>query len=224
MNIAIRASIWVVAWLAIHGAAYSQISSNKTSITTVRTFRENSPVVQRIEQTLQEPLHKPGLKFVDHPLNDVVQALADEYQIPVLLDLTALDTIGIRSDEPVTIKLHGISFRSALRHMLRNLNLTYVIKDEVLLVTTPEEADQYSLLSIYDVRDVVDAEHGRSLEELVKVLSTVVGDGLSIHGLKPGTLIVAAPQPLHEEFRELLTAIRDANREPPTKSGRPDAR
>jgi hypothetical protein len=181
-------------------------------------MRESSPVVQRIQQTLQEPLHKPGWSFVDHPLNDVVQALADEYQIPILLDLPALDTAGIRSDEPVTIKLHGITLMSALRHMLRHFGLTYLIKDEVLLVTTPEEADHYELLNVYDVRDIVDAEHGRPLEELVKVLSAAVGDGLSVHGLKPGTLIVAAPQPRHEEFRVLLAAIRDANREPSVDS------
>jgi hypothetical protein len=198
--------------LAVHEAAYSQNSGNGQTTTAVRVLREGSPVVQRIKQTLEEPLHSSGLDFVEQPLHDVVHNLSQEYGIPILLDVPALDTNGLRSDEPVTIKLHGISLRSALRHMLRNLQLTSVIRDEVLLVTSQDEADAYTLLSVYDVRDLVDAEHGGSIENLAKVLSTAVGDRLSIQGLKPGTLIVAAPYSRHEEFRELLAAIRDASR------------
>ena len=49
--------------------------------------------------------------------------------------------MGIGTDTPVTKNLKGITLRSALRLMLRELSLTYIIKDEVLLITTPEEAE-----------------------------------------------------------------------------------
>ena len=37
--------------------------------------------------------------------------------------------------------MKGITLRSALRLMLHELSLTYIIQDEVLLITTPEEAE-----------------------------------------------------------------------------------
>ena len=54
----------------------------------------------------------------------------------------ALEEIGVGTDEPVTVNLHNISLRSALRLMLKNLQLTYIIQDEVLMITTPEEAEK----------------------------------------------------------------------------------
>ena len=56
----------------------------------------------------------------------------------------ALEEIGVGTDEPVTINLHNVSLRSALRLMLKKLQLTYIIQDEVLMITTPEEAEKQS--------------------------------------------------------------------------------
>ena len=67
----------------------------------------------------------------------------------------ALDEIGISVEEPVTFSISGISLRSALRLMLQPLQLTYLIQDEVLLITTPEAADQQLLICVYDVREIV---------------------------------------------------------------------
>ena len=41
------------------------------------------------------------------------------------------------------------------RLMLRELNLTYMIQDEVLLITTPEEADARLTTKVYPVADLV---------------------------------------------------------------------
>ena len=40
--------------------------------------------------------------------------------------------------------------------MLREMNLTYVIQDEVLLITTPEEADSRLVTKVYPVADLGD--------------------------------------------------------------------
>ena len=55
----------------------------------------------------------------------------------------------------MTVDLKGISLRSALRLMLKELSLTYLIKDEVLLITTPEEADNQLSTKVYPVADLV---------------------------------------------------------------------
>ena len=81
--------------------------------------------------------------------------LQDDYGIPIKLDTTALEEIGINTDEPVTVNLHNISLRSALRLMLKDLQLTYIIQDEVLMITTPEEAEANLVVKVYPVADLV---------------------------------------------------------------------
>ena len=60
-----------------------------------------------------------------------------------------LEELGINTDETVTVNLHNISLRSALRLMLKDLQLTYIIQDEVLMITTPEEAEANLVVKVY---------------------------------------------------------------------------
>ena len=62
---------------------------------------------------------------------------------------------GSTRDEPVTINLQNVTLRSALRLMLKRMQLTYIIKDEVLMITTPEEAESELIAKVYPVADLV---------------------------------------------------------------------
>lgn len=95
------------------------------------------------------------LEFIETPLADVVEFLKDAHNIPIEIDTKALDDVGLSTDVPVTRNLKGITLRSALRLMLRELDLTYMIRDEVLLITTPEEAETQLTTKVYPVADLV---------------------------------------------------------------------
>jgi hypothetical protein len=110
---------------------------------------------RRIESALRGPLRATGLDFVDTPLEEVVNLLQEDYDIPVQLDLPALEEAGLGADEPVTVNLHNVSLRSALRLMLKQHQLTYIIQDEVLMITTPEEAEAQLVVKVYPVADLV---------------------------------------------------------------------
>jgi hypothetical protein len=110
---------------------------------------------RRIDSALRAPLLPNGLDFVDVPLEEVVNTLQEDYGIPVQIDGPALEAIGLDSTEPITANLHNISLRSALRLMLKNLQLTYIIQDEVLMITTPEEAESQLIVKVYPVADLV---------------------------------------------------------------------
>jgi hypothetical protein len=66
--------------------------------------------------------------------------------------------LNITSDTPVTRNLKGISLRAALRLLLRPLQLTYVVDDEVLLITSHEGAGQRKSIRIYDVSDFAEQQ------------------------------------------------------------------
>jgi hypothetical protein len=110
---------------------------------------------QRIDAALRAPLRPNGIDVTDTPLEEVVTLLEEDYGIPVEIDVPALEAIGLDPSEPVTVNLHNISLRSALRLMLKQLQLTYIIQDEVLMITTPEEAESQLIVKVYPVADLV---------------------------------------------------------------------
>ena len=66
-----------------------------------------------------------------------------------------MEDAGAATDTAVTKNLKGITLRSALKLLLSTLDLTYIIKDEVLLITTPEKANAELLTRVYPVADLV---------------------------------------------------------------------
>ena len=73
-----------------------------------------------------------------------------------------MEEAGIGTDAPVNVNLHNISLRSALRLMLKNLQLTYIIQDEVLMITTQGRCREELVVKVYPVADLVlpiDATH-----------------------------------------------------------------
>jgi hypothetical protein len=188
----------------------------------------NSASVSKIEQALAGQLKTPGLDFADTPLEEVVALLQEEYGIPVQLDQPAMEEIGIDTQEPVTVNLHGISLRSALRLMLKRLQLTYIIQDEVLLITTPESAESELMVCVYDVRDLVDGPKDQAgidalVETIVECVRTETwsangGGEAEIRSVKQALLVISQTRAVHEEIRGLLETVRQVRKQSPASA------
>ena len=109
------------------------------------------------EKAIYDALDKPvnRWEFEESPLRDVETAIEDEFNIPVEIDNRALEELGLDPDLPVTQKASGSSLRAALRRMLDPLDLAYLVKDEVLLITTKEKAQEEMVVKVYPVADLV---------------------------------------------------------------------
>lgn len=190
----------------------------------------DSAAAERIAVALRSPLKSSGLNFDAAPLADIVEVLETDYSIPIELDLPAMEEIGIDAQEPATVSLHGISLRAALRLMLKPLQLTYVIRDEVLLITTPEEAEAELVTCVYDLRDLGNSTDGKSVDQLVDAIVSCVatetwaengGGNARVCSVDPGLLVIAQTQAVHEEISSLLSTIRAVRQRPaPTAAAR----
>ena len=177
----------------------------------------DSSMSKRIEKALAIPLHQTGLDYVDQPLEDVVAQLADEYGIPIHINTPALKKVGISSDTKINLSIHNVTLRSALRLMLRSHQLTYVIEDEVLVITTPEDAESDLKLCVYDVRRLV-GDNGdlAQLIDIIDIIRSCVladtwdkdGKGIAdIRPFRPGLLVITQTHSAHDEIRKLLTTL-----------------
>jgi hypothetical protein len=189
-----------------------------------RCVAGDAQAVAKIEKVLRGPLHSTGIEFTDTPLEEVANLLQEEYDIPVQLDKPALEEIGLGADEPITVKLQNISLLAALRLMLKTKQLTYIIQDEVLLITTPEEAEQDLVTCVYDVRGLISGTHGKAFDELIDTIVSCVatdtwaengGGEAEIRPLKTGLLVISQTRAVHDEIRGLVAAIRQVKQERP---------
>ncbi|MBX7166550.1 MAG: hypothetical protein K1X74_09415 [Pirellulales bacterium] len=108
------------------------------------------------EKKIQRELDSPTeLEFVDTPLTDVLNYLGDRHEIEIEINQRALDDAAIGSDTPINRSLQGVTLRNALKLILTDLELTYVIDNEVLLITSKEDAETRLVTKVYPVADLV---------------------------------------------------------------------
>ncbi len=101
---------------------------------------------------MNEPI---SLTFKDTPLKDVITDLQMMTGVNIIPDRAALQEANISLDMPLTLPVEKISLRSALRILLDQLKLTYVIKDQVLQITTKEKARGDTITKTYSIADLV---------------------------------------------------------------------
>lgn len=106
-----------------------------------------------IEQKLNTPV---SLKFHQRPLNEVINYLSKVTDINMHLDQQGLDSEGVTAERLVTIDLtKDITLKSALKLILPPLHLNYVIRDEVLKITSESMRDSNVYTVTYPVADLV---------------------------------------------------------------------
>lgn len=176
-----------------------------------------------IKKALAEPTR---INCRELPLDELIGRLRDMHKIEIQIDRKGLDEVAISADIPITKNLQGISLRSAIRLILHDLGLTYIIHEEVLLITTPENADARLLTEVYDVTDLVSVrdENGKFWHDHDSLIRTIIAtiqprywDSTgSINGITFGntaTLVVSHNEAAHDEIVALLARIRQVVKE-----------
>jgi hypothetical protein len=192
--------------------------------------RQATSAAAHIEAVLNEPLREP-LQLEGQPLNEVIEVLQEDYDIPIMFDIAALEEVAISPDTEISLNLRNITLRSALNLMLRQRGLeelTFVIDDEVLLITTKEKANEKLVVEVYRVDDLtrgiqqVFGNDKNPYSSLVEVVThCVASDTWMVNGsgegearlMQPGILVVSQTHRVHEQVQQLLVKLRTARAE-----------
>ena len=128
------------------------LRDKRQPLTALSSPVRKSSAEKEIEGRLNQSVN---LNFNNLPLKDVLEDIRAMYQINIVPDMAALEQEGISLERPVTLKLEQISLKSALNLMLRNVHLTWVVKDEVLQITTESQARGKMSTVTYQVTDLI---------------------------------------------------------------------
>jgi hypothetical protein len=205
----------------IDSAIAQALAVNQTVV--VAPAREPATAEARIRSALAQPTE---FEFPEMPLTEVAHYISDRHKIPLQFDTNALRDSGIDpATTPVTRNLKGLSLRSALNLVLDELNLTWLIRDEVLLITTKDAANEILETRVYDVSDFVVSpsqpkQHDVQMESLVKTIKDAIHPG-SVWSDQGGrgtinpfarentsALVVLQTFDAHEQIANLLAELR----------------
>lgn len=186
------------------------VATKPTQVAEKALTARPSEVTQRLRAALDE---ETSQSFVELPLRDAVRQLSETHDIPIVVNSRALEEIGLSAQEPVTLSLHGVSLRSFLRLLLRDLDLTYIIKDEVMQITTIEAAEGNLVVEMYRFAP----ELTEKADKIVKALTaSVVPDAWDVQGgpctVTPidNVLVISATETIHEQVIEFMQKLEKA--------------
>lgn len=174
-----------------------------------------------IRQQLKEPIQ---IKFKDRPLSEVVNDLSDLTGVNIHLDQRGLSQEGVTTDTPVTLELtNPVMLKSALNLILSELHLAYVVKDEVLQITSEQRRDGEVEVKTYYVADLVTPipnfvpNNNIGLQGLINDAHASLGYGAG--GAMPGAMSFVNHQPQYGPNGEPLSEEVLANRMAPASMG-----
>jgi len=125
---------------------------------------------EKIRKALDETL--PTLEITDQPLKLVIAQLKEQTRINFVPDYATIAQMGIDMEgTPVTVKLHNVKLRSALRTIFAQHNLGYAIIGDSVVVTTDEMA-MYRQLKQRVSLDLDRVQLGNALKQLARETAT----------------------------------------------------
>jgi hypothetical protein len=171
-----------------------------------------SPIETQILSRLKH--RTPPLEFLNWPLKDVTAVIAEEIGGEVWIDEVALDAVAIDSNIEVSGSFKKVPLQSALRIMLGSVNLTYVVKDNVLVITTLEDAESMLEPHVYNLESIVTSPV--DLKELAEVIPQTIrpetwlaagrGEG-TIATLGKNLLVINQTVSVHEEIDKFFEQL-----------------
>lgn len=145
-------TLWVGLILVVAGNCGIAVAQS-SSDTVASNWRGIQVESNRVRTTLNKSI---TINFDETPFIDVMEGFREEYGINVLLDQSAIDD-SLTEDDPISFRIRGANFGSALNMMLKKHNATYVINDGVLCIISRDVASdpEYFTRRIINCRDLL---------------------------------------------------------------------
>lgn len=177
---------------------------------------------QAILQKLAEPT---DLAFSETPLREALDRISQKHKLQIIPDARQLEEATVELDVPVTCSFKGLKLGQGLNLMLRDLGLAWIIRDEVLEITSREAADNFFTIRTYPVSDLIRLRgKPRDDEDEYAGLQTVVTRVIAADSWAdaggPGTLqfargvmVVGQTAEKHAMVGRLLAMLRQARQQ-----------
>jgi hypothetical protein len=161
-------------------------------------------------------LNEVDVEFIDTPLTDAADFLADQSNLTIFLDEQALDDEGIAKDTPINLTAAKTPLYLVLNRLLKPNHLAWHIKNDILYFTTETEAEETRITKYYPVKPIL--ELGYSQEDLMRMIELMTkGPWFNVEGYGGEMLFVGPMLTVRQTYQsqlevaKLLAALRKLN-------------
>jgi hypothetical protein len=137
------------------------------------------------EKLMEKLQQKVTLDFQDEPLAKAVERLKPLVGMEVRLDEKELENMGCDPNTRVTLHVKDVSLRSALKVILKDLDLTYMLEKDSLSIASIERAAYVMYFAFYPVGDLLFIDKSQEFNEdyfAEMIVSTVKPDSWETNG------------------------------------------
>jgi hypothetical protein len=119
--------------------------------------RSNLAKLTEAEQAILEALKKPvKVDYNMETFQSVIDHLSKQMGQNILIDKQSMEEANVTYDTPITLRFNKpVSARTALKRVLADVGLTYVIRKESIEVTTLARAREMMTVRTYYVGDLL---------------------------------------------------------------------
>ncbi len=209
-----------VALLFCLGSSWVLAQEGTADLPEVSLIQRQQTPVQVSEQQQRDRFYqhllttKISLDVTDAPLEEVTKVLSRQLDMPIWIFERSLEWQGLTKEMPVTFHAKDIVAETLLRLMLGELDLTYCIESEGVIILTQEEAEKRLVTRVYPVDDLVDDvfTSNEGLKELIRdCLEPQSWSELGGPGgitIESGSLCVRQTYALQVQLERLLKCLR----------------
>lgn len=122
---------------------------------------QDSP--ENIEALRLMDVRHPRFEYQDTPLSEVFDDLRVKSGLNIVPNWQSLMAAGIEQDKPISLQLHNVTFKRALKAILSSLSsagfyattVSYAVEDGVIVIATSESLDAELDMHIYEISDLL---------------------------------------------------------------------
>jgi len=147
-----RSLLIVAGWAVATGASLGQVVVEERGREVVGTSGHS--VLRHLNQRL------PQVTFTAAPLEQVVEWLAQQTELDVVVRWQALEEAGLERERPICLHVRHLRLSQVLWLILNeaggpDLKLAYLAGDGLLVISTAEDLERQMVTKVYDVADLL---------------------------------------------------------------------
>lgn len=223
-----RASLWMglLGLMIVAGPSFAEENSEggiqAIQLAPAATTQQMLQQIDAWEKKLQTT--KARIDVIEAPLTDALTVLSEQTEIPIRIDVRALDDVGLSGDMPITFHSPEMTTETALKLLLREVVLTFRVDSSGVVVTTQEESERSLRLKFYPVDDLSGNDTAEGFDQLRDLIITCIeppswedlGGPGTIRRFQNG-LLVNQRYEIHRMLEGLLTQLREMKQQPGEK-------
>jgi hypothetical protein len=156
----------------------------------------------------------PGVNFQGAPLSQVIEELTKMANIQIFLNELRIDAdLGLTPDEPITLVSTEASLREILQRLCQERELSYVVTESGIEVTTRDDAENRTSMRFYDLSYIL--PNSSNIAAVVQAIEQTIdpdvwmstGTGTCNISIVGSMMIVSAPDTTHQQIEVLLVNL-----------------